>query len=491
MAQGGTTRGCWRSAPWVTFLCLAALLATYSLWAWVPNYRADAEGYWVWVHARNWSLFGPWHLYGLADGTSGGSSSPYLHNGLLPPRLLPAILMALGIIDYPWVNALGNLLPIALACWGCWRLFGGGGLGAFALACFALDLAGQVPWLANLMRSWNAALAFAGLALVVRGGPWPVLIGLWGLIWQYEIVFALFLSVAVAVYGLIAPHRAELWPRVLLVGLGSVLGLGIFVVQVRLQLGSFEAIADLARTVIAARDGRALYGADTDFSTLIAYYIDPRYRYLTPPDGWQSWRHLAAKTIATWGWGLTVTALIGCALWRRQAVAARLACALTAGLLVTPLILRGQFHLIAVHHATPFIAFALLAGWVAVIGSLPRRLAVLGAIGVVVGLTGIGALDLSRRDLPFDGRLWRAIVALPRGTDIAARSVESFEPFLAEAVGRPTRTLSDPPPAGADAAVCFRSRRNENGCADSLRAALAAGWRLEIETPAGFLARRP
>jgi hypothetical protein len=229
---------------------LTFVVVSWLISAGFPYYLDSNESFLSYLHARNLEIWDPWGYAWLTaeatDPERATSEGIYSHNPN-GPRYLHYLLLQAGVRELSAQVLILTLAGTGLTVALLWRLFQGPELVVVALAT-VLDFAGFLSWTVNTYRVWSFVLFFSLMLAVVRNRPLWVG-GLTFLLLQVEYGFAFFVGVTVCVLAILSA-RQRAWPIVLASGLGAMLSLTLFGVQVLAFYGWDGFVQELTATYV-------------------------------------------------------------------------------------------------------------------------------------------------------------------------------------------------------------------------------------------------
>jgi hypothetical protein len=325
----------------------------------------------------------------------------YTHNPWMLPRLACAALHACGLS-----NVLFQNLIICLLLYGAYVVCVARLLRPVAavtvlfLLLLHLDYLGFFRSAFNLGRAWHFPLFFGCMVAICRPGRYPRLLPFLAffLLWQFEIVFAVFTTAAAFLLFLLQvaqdPDVRQRWRATVMgAALGSGVSIGLFLCQLLCWYGIDGLRHDLVST-LHDRNTWGLERAPWRFVDLISFY-DRRFRvWSMPANSWEMMRHGAALIVAQYGVLATSVCTLGIVYgaalilcpWQiqigRSAVLGRLfvgqepEARLLASLLwvclpaylVAAVVLRGETYMIDLFHYHPMLVFPI--SFAAALGTL-------------------------------------------------------------------------------------------------------------------------
>jgi hypothetical protein len=249
------------------------------------------------LHARNLQAFGLQKSAGLADESTSAASLAHpvvhTHQGNVP-RLYAAFLYAIGLTS-PTSQVLATVLPVGFASvlllFAALERFGGSGFAATSSFILLTDYILFVQWQVVTYRLWHFAFIAALLAITIayRSSRRPSLLLALFLtslfLFYFELVFAAFLSTAIAVLALIL-WRNQIKKGVLFVGIqlaGAAVSALILTAQLAAYLGWNGFLMDLKLTYVSRNLGIETLPALADLRSFVEQYnIAFLYNFMDP-----------------------------------------------------------------------------------------------------------------------------------------------------------------------------------------------------------------
>jgi hypothetical protein len=231
-------------------LPVAFVVISWLVSAGFPYYLDSNESFLSYLHARNLEIWNPdeygWLTAHGTDPQQPTTEFVYAHNPNAP-RYLNYLLLRAGIRDLPQHVLILSLACTSLAVWLLWRVFADPALVVVPLAV-VFDYTGFLSWTVNTYRMWTFVLFFGlVLAVVARRPLWAGV--LMFLLFQVEYGMALFVGMTAVMLALLT-HRRRAWPLLLATGLGAVLSVGAFGIQVLAYYGWDGLLNELAVTYV-------------------------------------------------------------------------------------------------------------------------------------------------------------------------------------------------------------------------------------------------
>jgi len=263
-----------RHWPWAL---LGAIPLSVVLRMWVVTgglpYNTDSnETFSAFVQGQSLLHFDPRKNAFLPDDATGyhPEAHPFTYShGPNLPRYFSGLLSLVGVTRLEWQILISAAVSAALSLWLIGKTFpeplsgsssGGVTLGWVVAALFATDFIGVLQFLGNLWRTWHFPL-FWGCIWSVRSRPrWPACLVAFFLLFQLELLFALFTTATAAFYVLWLNRNSwAKWrdARYLAAAAGAVTSMGLFVVQLISFYGWRGLLFDL-RTTYAARNSNSV-----------------------------------------------------------------------------------------------------------------------------------------------------------------------------------------------------------------------------------------
>lgn len=237
----------------------------------LPYVTDNNESFSSFFHAKNILRFGVRASAGLTDEANGDRSAghPYVytHAGNFP-RVPVLALLILGINRIEWQITILAFLVGGLSTYAAFKVFSrmGGDLFAFlVIAVLSTDYLMYAQWQVNTFRVWHAFFLFVSLWCIQRineenARAIRALLFLNSVcLFYFEFVFGLFVALFSVLYAvtLYRGHRARITAIAQGLVLGGAVALGLFVVQLVVNLGFERASMDFRLTYLARSFGDA------------------------------------------------------------------------------------------------------------------------------------------------------------------------------------------------------------------------------------------
>jgi hypothetical protein len=234
---------------------LAFVVCSWLAGAGLPYYLDSNETFLSYVHARNLEIWNPWEYAWLTaeatDPQRPTTENFYTHQPNAA-RYFHYVLLRVGVRELPAQVLVLSLLATGLTVMLLWRVFAHPALAVVPLAV-VLDYTGFLSWTVNTYRIWMFVLFFGLVLAVQRNRPfWFGLLSFFVI--QLDFGIAAFVGATTIMLSLLT-HGRHARPSILASGVGAVLSLGIFGIQVLAFYGWDGFVHELAVTY--ARRGTA------------------------------------------------------------------------------------------------------------------------------------------------------------------------------------------------------------------------------------------
>jgi len=253
----------------------------------IPFVTDGNESFATYNHGANLLRFGLTATMGLTDevSTPDAAAHPYIytHQGNLP-RFASALLLWFGVNSMAWHVILISLIGGAFSTALCFHFFARAASARFAgLVCFVFwtDYLLFVQWQANSFRVWHSVLLFGGLVCAQslgvnrRLGARLGLLGVSACLFYFELIFAVFTVVFIAIYSLIE-YRRQLRLAVMswaLMAVGGGASLALLATQLLSYAGPEQALQDVQVTYLV-RNFAGDIGATAARAKVLQFFME-------------------------------------------------------------------------------------------------------------------------------------------------------------------------------------------------------------------------